>query len=67
MRDGATDPSIAAVGHGATAHVYAARCIPNGELVAIKCVDLEKYGNSIDEIRVRRQHVARNPACGCLM
>ncbi|KJE97159.1 STE/STE20/FRAY protein kinase [Capsaspora owczarzaki ATCC 30864] len=42
---------LSVIGRGATASVYAARYKPRAEKVAIKCIDLEKYGANIEEIR----------------
>eukprot|EP00128_Syssomonas_multiformis_P005959 Colp12_sorted_trinity150504_noHs@18556 len=42
---------VEAIGKGATASVYAAKCKPLSEKVAIKMIDLEKYGANIEEIR----------------
>ncbi|KAJ7515778.1 hypothetical protein O6H91_22G027500 [Diphasiastrum complanatum] len=39
------------VGHGASATVYRAKCVPFNEEVGIKCVDLEKCNTNLDDIR----------------
>ncbi len=44
---------IELIGHGASANVWKAKCKTNGELVAVKVIDLESGNSSyLDEIRV---------------
>ncbi|CAM6119170.1 unnamed protein product [Calypogeia fissa] len=43
------------IGHGVSATVYKAICIPFNEVVAIKVLDVEKCSGSLDEIRRESQ------------
>jgi serine/threonine-protein kinase OSR1/STK39 len=43
------------IGRGAHGHseVYSARCIPTGQLLAVKLIDLEHYAHDLDELRTQ--------------
>ncbi|XP_043718152.1 germinal center kinase 1-like [Telopea speciosissima] len=43
------------VGHGASAIVYKAIYIPSNELVAVKCLDLDRCNSNLDDIRKEAQ------------
>ncbi|KAJ4955011.1 hypothetical protein NE237_011794 [Protea cynaroides] len=46
---------IEEVGHGASAIVYRAIYIPSKELVAVKCLDLERCNSNLEDIRKEAQ------------
>ncbi|XP_010252417.1 PREDICTED: serine/threonine-protein kinase BLUS1-like isoform X2 [Nelumbo nucifera] len=43
------------VGYGASAVVYRAICLPFNEVVAVKCLDLERCNSNLDDIRREAQ------------
>eukprot|EP00771_Trimastix_marina_P000697 gnl/Trimastix_PCT/1720.p1 GENE.gnl/Trimastix_PCT/1720~~gnl/Trimastix_PCT/1720.p1 ORF type:complete len:707 (+),score=201.34 gnl/Trimastix_PCT/1720:58-2178(+) len=49
---------ISEIGHGASAVVWRAICLPNQEEVAVKILDLEQFSSSMDEIRKEIQVMA---------
>ena len=46
--------SLVTTGSGATAVVQVARCVKNNMKVAIKRIDLERCGSTIEELQVRK-------------
>ena len=48
-------------GSGATAVVQVARCLKNNMKVAIKRIDLERCGSTIEELQVRVPAVSVSP------
>ncbi|CAN0908917.1 Serine/threonine-protein kinase fray2 [Linum grandiflorum] len=43
------------IGHGASATVYRAMCLPSNEVVAVKCLDLDRCNSNLDDIRKEAQ------------